>query len=156
LVREWRMSADPVLHELLVRPAALARQESDRLDHVGRPSVFALLCAMRLVVAMLLLVLPVEAMAESVRFPSVAAGNSAAGPELKGWLYRPSGPGPFPAIVLAHPCSGVGDNTDAWGKRLASWGYVVLAPDSFGPRGEKTVCGRGAVISANVRIADIA
>jgi len=35
---------------------------------------------MRRLVAILLLVLPVEAMAESVRFPSVAAGTSPAGP----------------------------------------------------------------------------
>jgi dienelactone hydrolase len=111
---------------------------------------------MRLLLSILLLVLPVDAWAETVRFPSIAVGTSPAGPEITGWLYRPSGAGPFPAIVLAHPCSGFGDNTDTWGKRLASWGYVVLAPDSFGPRGEKSVCGRGAMINANVRVADIA
>ena len=47
-------------------------------------------------------------------------------------------------------------HTEAWGKLLSSWGYVVLAPDSFGPRGEKTVCGRGNLINATVRLADIA
>src|SRR5258708_16674872 len=111
---------------------------------------------MRLLVAILLLVLPVEAVAESVHFPSVAAGPSPAGPEITGWLYRPSGAGPFPAIVLAHPCNGVSPHTETWGKLISSWGYVVLAPDSFGPRGEKTVCGRGAVVTGNARVADIA
>jgi dienelactone hydrolase len=111
---------------------------------------------MRLLVAILLLVLPVEAMAESVRFPSVAVGTSQAGPEITGWLSRPSGAGPFPAIVLAHPCNGIGPHTETWGKLISSWGYVVLAPDSFGPRGEKTVCGRGAVVTGNARVADIA
>src|SRR5580704_17154250 len=71
-----------------------------------------------------------SASAENVRFPSVAVGTSAAGPEITGWLYRPSGAGPFPAIVLAHTCGGVSEHTNVWGKLLASWGYVVVAPDS--------------------------
>src|SRR5215470_16482967 len=111
---------------------------------------------MRLIVAMLLLILPVDAWAETVRFPSVAVGSSPAGPEITGRLYRPSGAGPFRAIVLAHPCSGLGDSTDDWGKRLASWGYVVLAPDSFGPRGVKSVCAKGTIVSGTARVADIA
>ena len=32
----------------------------------------------------------------------------------------------------------------------------VLAPDSFGPRGQKQVCGNGMVVSGNMRVADIA
>ena len=95
-------------------------------------------------------------MAEPVRFPSVAVGNLTAGPEITGWLYRPSGAGPFPAIVLAHTCGGVSDQTEMWAKRLVSWGYVVVAPDSFGPRGEKNVCSKGGVVSGNMRVADVA
>ena len=53
-----------------------------------------------------------SASAQSVRFPSVAVGNSPAGPEITGWMYKPSGTGPFPAIVLAHSCAGVGPHTD--------------------------------------------
>lgn len=94
--------------------------------------------------------------AQSVHFPSVAVGGVAAGPQLSGWLYRPAGEGPFPAIVLAHTCAGVSEHTDVWGKLLASWGYVTVAPDSFGPRGEKTVCNRGTLISADSRVTDVA
>ncbi|MBL6617035.1 MAG: dienelactone hydrolase family protein [Reyranella sp.] len=97
-----------------------------------------------------------DAAAQSVRFPSVAVGNSAAGPEITGWMYRPSGAGPYPGIVLAHTCGGVSDHTTVWGKLLSSWGYVVVAPDSFGPRGEKSVCGRGNLINGTVRVADVA
>jgi dienelactone hydrolase len=111
---------------------------------------------MRAIICGLVLLLGAPAWAQSVRFPSVAVGSSAAGPEITGWMYRPSGTGPFPGIVLAHTCSGVSDHTDVWGKRLASWGYVVVAPDSLGPRGEKTVCGRGSVVSGDHRVADIA
>ena len=112
---------------------------------------------MRRALAILLLVLVAGvARAETVRFPSVAVGTVAAGPELSGWLYRPKGEGPFPAIVLAHPCNGVSAHTHTWGNLLASWGYVVLAPDSFGPRGEKSVCGRGQAVTGQMRVADVA
>jgi dienelactone hydrolase len=112
---------------------------------------------MRRFLAILLLLLPVGgAAAQSVRFPSVAVGQVAAGPQISGWLYRPSAAGPFPALVLAHTCAGFGDHTDKWAKRLVGWGYVVLAPDSFGPRGETNVCERGTVVSSDMRVADVA
>ena len=111
---------------------------------------------MLFVLSILLLILPVEAMAESVRFPSVAVRNSPAGPEITAALYRPQGAGPFPAIVLAHSCAGVGPHTEIWGRRLAEWGYVVIAPDSFGPRGVTSVCGKGTIVSGTARVADIA
>ncbi len=110
----------------------------------------------RLLAILFLLPAATAAEAQSVRFPSVATGTAPAGPELTGWLYRPSGAGPSPAIVLAHPCNGVSEHTSVWGKLLSSWGYVVLAPDSFGPRGETGVCGRGTVVSGNMRVADVA
>lgn len=110
----------------------------------------------RLVAIVFALLLAGSASAQSVRFPSVAVGNSAAGPEIGGWLYRPSGAGPFPGLVLAHTCGGVSDHTAMWGKLLSGWGYVVVAPDSFGPRGEKSVCGRGNVVSGTMRVADVA
>src|ERR1044072_6539140 len=71
-------------------------------------------------------------------------------------MYKPSGAGPFPGIVLAHTCGGVSPHTEVWGKLLASWGYVVVAPDSFAPRGEKSACGRGNVVNGNMRVADVA
>ena len=95
-----------------------------------------------------------SASAQSVRFPSVAAGTSAAGPAITGWIYKPGGPGPFPAIILAHTCGGVNAHTDTWGKLLASWGYLTLAPDSFGPRGQKQVCTNGSAVTGNMRVAD--
>jgi dienelactone hydrolase len=112
---------------------------------------------MRRFLAILLLLLPAGgALAQPVRFPSVAVANVPAGPEITGWLYRPSGAGPFPAIVLAHTCGGVNEQTEMWAKRLVGWGYVVVAPDSFGPRGEKNVCARGNIVSGNMRVADVA
>src|SRR5262245_39906496 len=60
---------------------------------------------------------------------------------LLGYLRRPNGPGPWPAVVLLHSCNGDWRRIDErWGKRIASWGYVTLSVDSFGPRGIKTSC----------------
>jgi dienelactone hydrolase len=118
---------------------------------------FGLIWAMMRFVAIAFLVLFAgNASAENVHFPSVAVGTSVAGPEISGRVYKPSGPGPFPAIILAHTCGGVSPHTDVWGKLLMSWGYLVLAPDSFGPRGVKAVCTTPTAVTPNMRIADIA
>ena len=52
---------------------------------------------------------------------------------------RPDGPGPFPAVVILHDCSGLGPRSSGapgrWGRELVAHGYVVLIPDSFTTRG---------------------
>lgn len=59
--------------------------------------------------------------------------------DLPATLLKPEGPGPFPAIVIMHDCSGLGARSSGapgrWGSLLAGQGYVVIIPDSFGPRG---------------------
>jgi dienelactone hydrolase len=66
---------------------------------------------------------------------------------LQGYLRQPNGAGPSPAVVLLHGCSGGWGRLDQrWGKRVASWGYVTLTVDSFGPRGIKNTCGSGAPV----------
>lgn len=97
-----------------------------------------------------------HAWAQGVSFPSVAVATSQAGPEVKGWISRPPGDGPFPAIILAHSCAGVGRHTDGWAKLLVGWGYLVLVLDSFNPRGTKAVCTTPGVVTPNMRVADIA
>jgi dienelactone hydrolase len=62
-------------------------------------------------------------------------------------LYRPEGPGPFPAIVALHDCGGLTQrpNTETqlyseWAKALVADGFVVMFPDSFGSRGLGSQC----------------
>jgi dienelactone hydrolase len=63
---------------------------------------------------------------------------------LQGLLRRPSGAGPFPAVVLLHSCNGNWRKLDErWGKAIVPWGYVTLTVDSFGPRGVTNTCGNG-------------
>lgn len=66
---------------------------------------------------------------------------------LDGYVWRPAGDGPFPALVALHGCGGVfidpGDTTPDriagkfryWGKQLADAGFVMVMVDSFVPRG---------------------
>jgi dienelactone hydrolase len=64
---------------------------------------------------------------------------------LKGYLRRPAGAGPFPAVVLLPGCNGTAEPLDQnWGVRLVEWGYLTLTVDSVSPRGLKNICGGGA------------
>jgi len=66
---------------------------------------------------------------------------------LRGKLTKPSGDGPFPAIVLLHGCSGPGSPTyeqySDWIYMLKRWGFVSLLVNSFGPRGKSNICAPG-------------
>lgn len=66
---------------------------------------------------------------------------------LRGFLMKPDGDGPFPAIALFHGCSGPVTTKGAIAARERSWmsllvadGYVVLLVDSFNPRGFSSIC----------------
>jgi dienelactone hydrolase len=79
---------------------------------------------------------------EEVSFESLAASSPPL--ILRGYLRRPDGAGPFPAVVLLHGCNGAPKVLDRnWGPRIAGWGYVTLTVDAFGPRGRKNACTGG-------------
>lgn len=54
-------------------------------------------------------------------------------------VLKPNGAGPFPAVVIVHDCSGLGQGSSGapgrWAKELVARGYVVALPDSFSTRG---------------------
>lgn len=89
-----------------------------------------------------------------VSFPSVdrdAAGNPVA---ISALYFRPPQAPPgaaVPLIVAAHGCAGMfsadarrsdrlSERFAAWTERLLADGYAVLWPDSFNPRGRRSVC----------------
>jgi dienelactone hydrolase len=97
----------------------------------------------------------------------------AAGPEtvdfregdltLEGVLFRPEGNGPFPAVVAMHNCAGLMDALGTirpryrdWAQQLVRMGFVVLFPDSYGPRGLGSQCGdrTQTIRSDRERVAD--
>jgi dienelactone hydrolase len=60
---------------------------------------------------------------------------------LIGYLSRPDGNGPFPAVVLMHGCGGIHAHVkEVWPQRLVSWGYAVLVVDSYATRNIKSNC----------------
>lgn len=69
-----------------------------------------------------------------------------------GFLYEPEGVGPFPAVVLAHGCNGIGQNVSNWAKFLQERGYIALVVDSLTPRGVSEV--RTDVTGTRVTIGD--
>jgi dienelactone hydrolase len=89
---------------------------------------------------------------EMVSFPSLDSGLFSGPTTLRAFLFKPEGPGPFPAVVGLHGCSGLYDKQGklfaretAWAKLLTKQGYVVLFPDSFGPRNVTTACADGGL-----------
>ena len=95
-----------------------------------------------------------SAAAESVKFASVAVDNSPAGPTVNAWIYRPANSGPSPAVIYAHTCGGLDSFSELWAKKLASWGYFVIAPDNYSSRGIKNACSGG--MPPNNLVSDVA
>jgi len=60
---------------------------------------------------------------------------------VDGFLMKPVGDGPFPAVVALHGCNGLSAGTrDRWSDRAVAWGYAVLFVDSFTARGVSETC----------------
>ena len=60
---------------------------------------------------------------------------------LRGFLAKPQGDGPFPAIVALHGCSGLPDAmVQGASERAVSRGYVILLVDSFTTRSIDHTC----------------
>lgn len=68
---------------------------------------------------------------------------------LPAYLARPTGTGPFPAVVVLHGCGGFDNVVVTWADRLARWGYVAVAVDSLTSRGKRTGCAGGSYDQAH-------
>jgi dienelactone hydrolase len=108
-----------------------------------------------------MLAVPAPALAWSSTPQKVVFVNDQ-GIRLKGWLFRPAGTGPFPAVVMMHGCAGVysdgrpGKGITSlyreWGDRLVKAGYVALLVDSFSPRNApQNQCNGGRPVVSEVR-----
>ena len=93
---------------------------------------------------------------ERVRIPAEEGGLDAV-------LYRPAGPGPFPAVVALHGCNGLWRSDGKlslrhsdWGEQLAEAGLMVVMPDSYGSRKLGSQCGvkDATVRPSRERVAD--
>ena len=94
-----------------------------------------------LALCMLLAPWPVEAF-EQVRFPGADRQL-----ELAAWWFPVQSPGPHPAILALHGCNGLlgaaGQLNPVWPRQAAYFNAEqmhVLVLDSFGPRGQGSIC----------------
>ena len=74
--------------------------------------------------------------------------------ELTGRFDKPTGAGPFPAVILLHGCAGYTahlPHSSAWSAVLLGEGSATLILDSFTPRGGSTCNG----VAASTRALDV-
>jgi carboxymethylenebutenolidase len=69
--------------------------------------------------------------AQYVSYPS-PGGN---GTQMRGYLVQPTGAGPFPAVLVIHENRGLNPYIEDVSRRLATAGYLALAPDGLAPLG---------------------
>ncbi|HMO08836.1 MAG TPA: dienelactone hydrolase family protein, partial [Paracoccaceae bacterium] len=103
------------------------------LDRAGRYAVGGLTAA-----AILSMMSPDYALAQQVSFtdpgivPEYVTYPSPEGHgEVRGYLVRPAGDGPFPAVVVVHENRGLNPYIEDVARRLAVSGFVALAPDGL-------------------------
>ncbi|MGB9367173.1 MAG: dienelactone hydrolase family protein [Xanthobacteraceae bacterium] len=82
---------------------------------------------------------------ERVEFESASqrlvSGGLIRGDRIQGFLAKPDGAGPFPAIVGLHGCAGMHDTTkQRLADDLVERGYVILLVDSYATRGIDHAC----------------
>lgn len=69
--------------------------------------------------------------ASYVTYPS-PGGNSGS---MRGYLVAPTGPGPFPAVLVVHENRGLNPYIEDVARRVAVEGFLALAPDGLYPAG---------------------
>jgi carboxymethylenebutenolidase len=69
--------------------------------------------------------------ARYVTYPS-PGGNSGT---MRGYLVQPAGQGPFPAVLVIHENRGLNPYIEDVARRLATDGFLALAPDGLFPAG---------------------
>jgi len=69
--------------------------------------------------------------ANYVTYPS-AGGNSGT---MRGYLVQPAGQGPFPAVLVVHENRGLNPYIEDVARRVATEGFLALAPDGLYPAG---------------------
>ena len=96
---------------------------------------------------------------ERVEFDSASqrllSGGLIEGERIRGYLARPDGAGPFPAVVGLHGCAGMHDTTkQKLADELVGRGYVLLLVDSYATRGIEHACTSGAFAASLKRRPD--
>lgn len=92
--------------------------------------------------------------AQSVRYPAAVLPGITDKATISATISKPEGAGPFPAIIVLHDCGGISQKDRDWAKRLTTWGYVAIIPDSFGSRSHGALCADVEKVGAHQRVQD--
>ena len=162
-MREGRLASSPFCQLVSTSESARPRDPPLRratasppltsaLEHLTRPPQYGLLRGVRdprrspfktIAVATLLglaLGQASPALADELVKFGTAGPRLAGASVIQGYLTRPRGTGPFPAVVLLHSCLGLPADKRSIGDIIAGWGYVALFVDDFSSRGLKETC----------------
>ena len=112
-----------------------------RRDFLSRASALAIVGGSGLAMAQALL--PRYAQAQTISFTDARikasyvtydspGGNSGT---MRGYLVQPAGTGPFPAVLVVHENRGLNPYIEDVARRLATEGFLALAPDGLYPVG---------------------
>lgn len=82
----------------------------------------------------------------ALKFPDKAEELGSLTRTARMGIFKPSGNGPFPVVMILHSCAAVDfdpDHIGAWVKRAIRDGYVAFVVDSWGQRGIPELCANG-------------
>jgi len=91
------------------------------------------------VVAILMVSIPLSGIGGAERVAAVTNTTIPGingGPEVRAYIARPQGDGPFPTVIMIHEFYGINESIIGKAEGLAEAGYLVVAPDTF--RGSTT------------------
>jgi carboxymethylenebutenolidase len=122
---------DEYCHSPMVRRDFLSRAAAMTL--IGGGSALALAQAMlpRYAEAQMISFTDKRMKAQYVTYDS-PGGNSG---KMRGYLVKPAGDGPFPAVLVVHENRGLNPHIEDVARRAAVAGFVALAPDGLYPAG---------------------
>ncbi len=131
-------SIDPKVYDLYDE---YCHTQMSRRDFLGRAS--ALVVAGGSALAMAEALLPRYAEAQMVSFtderitPRYVDYESVGGSsgKMRGYLVKPAGDGPFPAVLVIHENRGLNPYIEDVARRAAVEGFLALAPDGLAPIG---------------------
>jgi carboxymethylenebutenolidase len=95
------------------------------------------------VLGILILLLPLSILIDSLadagrveRITNTSVPGLNGGPDIRAYVARPEGQGPFPVVIMIHEFYGLNESILSKADLLAQEGYLVIAPDTF--RGSTT------------------
>src|SRR5258708_7950992 len=122
-----------------VDPSDISRHCDKRSRETPLPRTITFLAAVAVTLWCVVCALMADAWAtplERVEFEGadqqLISGGLIRGDHIQGYMAKPEGAGPFPAVIGLHGCGGMPDTTKRkLADELVGWGYVVLLVDSF-------------------------